>query len=158
MDNTKESCTCTICQGFCKYKPGWFKPDQMEALAEFFDATIQEVYKTYLVTDYWVDDNGRDINVISPTVTRLPAGGMMDFRATGQCVFYTDGKCEIHPVKPWECKQAWHGDGTDKLPYHKLVMEAWKDKQDLIIEITGEEQSLPDANIFDVLDLIFGDI
>ena len=32
-----KSCKCEICQSACRNKPGWYKPDQVKKVMEYFE-------------------------------------------------------------------------------------------------------------------------
>lgn len=53
-----------------------------------------------------------------------PTGDMFPFYPCGKCIFFTDGMCEIHPVKPFECADLFHDSGT----VHKTVADAWNER------------------------------
>lgn len=61
----KVQCTCAQCVSYCKRAPGWFRPEQIASLAEFLKLSIQEVFKKYLIADFWIGDS-QDIYVLAP--------------------------------------------------------------------------------------------
>jgi len=152
---TKESCTCDKCKSDCLFKPGWFMPDEIAPLAEYLSLTIQETFDQYLLIDWWVVTGGNDIYTISPCVTHLSPGGQFTWAAGGKCVFYKDERCAIHPVKPFECREALHDtfhDGSDDTTHEKVAM-AWKEKQMFIKVISGEEPKQVNATLTDLLNM-----
>ena len=99
-------CQCEKCQQACKYRPGWFLPGEAEKVARFLNLTLQELFDTYLWADYWVRMAGGDIYLLGPAVKENVTGRQAPFWPTGECVFFTSGLCAIHPVKPFECREA----------------------------------------------------
>lgn len=91
-------CSCKTCQSFCKHKPGWFAFGQLEKVATFLGVCLPTLFRRYLKVESFVD--------------RLELAGVVDekryfvltpkFR-NGHCVFFQNGHCSIHPVKPMEC-------------------------------------------------------
>ena len=140
-------CSCSICQGACKRKPGWFKPGEAEKVAEFLGISLKELFNNKLMVDYWLgeeDDEGgghhKDIFVLSPATVDGKPGTVFLFNPNGQCVFYgEEGLCEIHPVKPFECREMMHDE--DNAYLHKETADSWKDNKQ-IGELLGEK---PDA-------------
>lgn len=119
-----ESCTCTVCQAQCKRKPGWFKPGEAEKVAELLGLSLQQFFDRYLMVDSWELDKGSNA-VLSPAIKGEDSGVYLAF-ATGECVFFKDGRCTIHAVKPYECRYVSHRVGQG---VHEEVGLAWGDHQ-----------------------------
>lgn len=137
MTQSVDSCTCDECKAMCKNKPGWFKPGEAEAVAAFLGVNLQELFNTHLMPDSWELDDG-SIKTLSPAIQgRKP--GEYQYWSTGQCVFFQDGCCKIHAVKPYECRQAIHGAGNTGV--HEEVALSWVDNQD---QIDILRQNLPE--------------
>jgi Fe-S-cluster containining protein len=80
--------------------------------------------------------------------TELPANPM------GRCVFLKDGKCEIHPVKPMECRKYDHTQNHDtSVRTHEEVGALWNNdkSREQIEELLGRE---PIAEEYSFLDAI----
>ena len=125
---TLASCMCAVCQEQCTHKPGWFKPGEAEKVAEFLRIDLQELFDQYLMPDSW--ELPRDsIRTLSPAIKGKKPGQRLAY-AAGECVFFKEGRCTIHPVKPYECLHATHSpDGTDP---HEEVALSWADHQEQI--------------------------
>lgn len=145
----KTECSCEKCKSACAYKPGWFLPEELAPLAEFFNLSEKEVFDKYLAVDWFEGDE--DIFLISPAILGSE-GGMFPGNPTGTCVFYSKGLCEIHSVKPYECKAFMHGTEKGVLS-HKEVGEAWKPFQEKVKELLGEE---PETESYSLFDSLFG--
>lgn len=134
-------CACEICQGACAQKPGWFLPEQIAPLAEHLGLTEQQLFDDYLIVNKIVS-NGRDIpedvHVLSPGIVGMRTGE--DFAwATGTCIWFSQGKCQIHELKPFECAQYIHDEKPedgDFLHCH-TIPDAWKDHQEKIEKLVG---------------------
>ena len=55
MTKSKEDkdCQCQDCQDACVYKPGWFKPGEIEKVAKYLDVPLEELFKEKLMVDWW---------------------------------------------------------------------------------------------------------
>ena len=136
---TKESGTCQSCQGACSHKPGWFKPGEAERAAAFLGMTLPEFFKEKLMVDYWQGDKAsghEDIFVLSPAIVGGVPGQEFGRDPRGECVFYAGGRCAIHPVKPFECREYVCSD-TSVRARHQSVMESWMENQDQISDLLG---------------------
>ena len=141
-----EDCTCDICKSACEHKPGWFMPGEVEKVAEYLDIPLQELFNTKLGVDWWVADE--DIFVLAPATTNMDMGTEYPANPKGQCVFYENGLCSIHAVKPFECREFIHGD--DKVgERHEAVANAWQDSQSQIVELLGREPESEEYSLFD---------
>jgi Fe-S-cluster containining protein len=147
------SCTCQSCQGACKRKPGWFKPGEVEAVAAFMGLTLPELFAKHLAADWWEDSE--PTFVLSPGIIRFGephVGTEMPGNPLGQCVFYKDGRCSIHKVKPFECR-AYHHELTHEQvkTNHRAAFEAWAmpEHQKQIADLLGREPVAESYSIFD---------
>jgi Fe-S-cluster containining protein len=131
-----ESCECPTCQGYCENKPGWFLPGEVEKAADFLGLPLQEFFDRFLSVDWWQGDPA--IFLLSPAVVGAMPGEMFPADPHGQCVFYRDGKCDIHPVKPHECRAAWHGGNTG---LHEATARGWDtpEAQAQVVELLGRQ-------------------
>jgi hypothetical protein len=110
-------------------------PGEAEKAAAYLGMAFAEFKAKYLVTDYWVSNDG-DIDVLAPlkiipnddarlpgadfSVRRLIKGLVERARAkpggrapsnypyyAGRCVFLDENnRCKIHAVKPYECRMS----------------------------------------------------
>jgi Fe-S-cluster containining protein len=150
---TPESCTCAECKRACERKPGWFLPGEVEAVAEHLGITLAELFTSKLAVDWWEDtgDDERithDIFVLAPAITTSPPGTEYPGNPEGRCVFYVEGRCTIHPVKPFECRAAFHTDNDHGViqRQHADVAVAWDEHQGQITDLLGRE---PEAEEWD---------
>jgi len=136
-------CTCKECISYCKARPGWFRPGEMPRLAEFLEMPLKEVFKKYLIVDYWMGQELAEIYLLSPVKDfsrikskkeRIGIDMQMEHnelmnrhcdkagkRASwgyaflhAPCIFLKDSKCSIYEARPFECAIAWHEDGKSK--------------------------------------------
>jgi Fe-S-cluster containining protein len=133
-------CSCESCQNRCKNRAGWFLPGEAEKAAALKGMTLEEFFKKYLAVDWW--GVNKQLLVLAP-VNQGPfetqPGGMYSWYPVGTCIFYIDGKCDIHEAKPYECKKAAHEpsprDEADAR--HEAVAKAWKGHQDQPKQLLG---------------------
>lgn len=93
LESKRLGCSCEACTECCEREPGWFMPEEVESAAKFMGLSKEEFIKQYC--EEHVEDG---IIVISPA------------RKKGKtcCIFLTKDKlCEIHEVKPHECKKVF---------------------------------------------------
>ena len=144
---TPESGTCQQCQGACQRKPGWFKPGEAERAAKWMGLDLQEFFDRYLLVDWWDGsgdpDDGPLANttfVLSPAIVGATPGEEFGRNPRGTCVFYQHGRCTIHAVKPFECRESWCGmDRTTGRGMHREATESWVDYQREIAELLGRD-------------------
>lgn len=147
-----QDCNCDICKGACEHKPGWFLPGEAEQVANHLGISLQELFSTKLGVDWWVAEG--DIFVLAPATLEMEAGTEYPAEPRGQCVFYENGLCSIHPVKPYECRTYFHDENKDTVnKRHKAVAEAWQNKQEQIIQLLGREPESEEFSIFNMLSL-----
>ena len=144
-----KDCSCYICKSACTHKPGWFMPGEVEKVAEYLGMPLQELFDEKLGVDWWVTDG--NIFVLAPATTSMDAGIEYPGNPKGQCIFYENGLCSIHSVKPFECREFIHSE-DDGLSgkRHKAVADAWQDKQAQIVELLGREPEAEETSIFDI--------
>lgn len=131
-----DSCTCSECQAACRYKPGWFKPGEAEAVADFLGLSLADLFRSRLMVDRWSGD--LTLFVLSPAIVEGDAGQEFLSTTRGQCVFFQDGLCAIHPVKPFECRAMLHGQPAT---YHAETARSWASPaaQRQVRELLGRE-------------------
>ena len=121
-----EDCDCSTCQEACTTKPGWFLPDQVPALLDFLGKPLEEMLGVELSFDYWMEDDGNTY-VLAPNIVGN-ANDTYPYEPDGRCVFFTDeGRCSIHDVKPFECREFIHGD-KNVGSRHEAIAAAWRNQ------------------------------
>lgn len=58
-------CACKECISFCERTPGWFRLREIPLLAEFLELSVAEVFKKYLIADFWIGES-EEISVLAP--------------------------------------------------------------------------------------------
>jgi len=155
----ENACMCVNCQSACIQKPGWFRPEQIAPLAERMGLTVKELFDKHLAVDWWVGDSltgGRDVFILSPAVISGQVGDMFPSDPTGTCVWFKEGKCEVHTLgKPNECAFAHHDrDIEERMRANRNeIVKAWntKENQQMICTLLGrtpEAKSWLDDFIF----------
>jgi Fe-S-cluster containining protein len=139
-------CSCDRCQAACTVKPGWFKPGEIAPVAKFLNLTEQELFDRYLGVDWWEAGycGGRavenDIFLLAPAITSMSPGSEYPGDPHGTCVFLKDGRCEIHEVKPYECKKYFHGSKHEEINFTRSeIVRLWETEQAKIIELLDRE-------------------
>lgn len=152
---SKISCRCVDCQKRCETAPGWFKPKEIEKAANFLGLSVETFFKNFLMIDYWMADNviSNDVFALSPAVVDQETGKIFPVNNRyGQCIFYKKGKCQIHFVKPYECKNVFHNSTNEEGQLlHHVVVKAWdrKDYQQQIIKLFGEKPEISEEDFDD---------
>jgi Fe-S-cluster containining protein len=143
--SARESCTCDYCRAGCTRKPGWFLPGEAERAAEFMGLAPPEFFGRYLAVDWWeADDRLGQTFVLSPAIAGEETGTEFPGNPGGTCVFYKDDRCQIHEVKPHECRDLWCGDRSAR-PIHLDTAKAWSGHQDVISALLGRD---PEAELY----------
>lgn len=149
-NGTKESCTCAKCREACSYRPGWFLPGEAEEVAYHLGVSLETLFETKLMVDWWVGDDA-DVFVLSPAIVGEEAGTETQEVVQGTCVFFENGSCLIHAVKPFECREMIHGEKNgERNGRHEWVANAWRSFQDQIVGLLGRE---PESKNFTLYDL-----
>lgn len=133
---TQESGTCTTCRAGCTRKPGWFLPGEAEKAAVHLGMTLQEFFDAYLAVDWW--EGEPDIFLLSPSIVGEDTGTEFPGNPGGACVFYKEGRCQIHEVKPFECRDFWCGSPGLSTVHHDTA-HAWAAHQGQIRGLLGRE-------------------
>ena len=139
-------CSCDRCQSACSNKPGWFKPEEILKVAELLNLTEQELFDKYLGVDWWEAGycGGRavenDIFLLAPAIITMTPGSEYPGDPHGACIFYKEGKCGIHEVKPFECKSYFHGSRPEEISFTRSeIVRLWETEQVKIVELLGRE-------------------
>lgn len=101
-------CSCVVCQSACEAmfgKPGRFLPDELEKAAALKNLSVQEFFNKYCGVEGPLFDHEDVFFWITPAITAMTPGAEYPAYPRGQCVFYKDGKCDIHDAKPYECRE-----------------------------------------------------
>lgn len=157
----RESCSCNFCVACCENKPGWFDYGEAEKAAEYLGLSLEEFFRTRLSVDAWhYDADMPDIFVLSPaTVDGQNAGKIYGWKKRGRCTFLTkEGRCEIHPVKPSECKRACHDNRETGQAEHHRVRDTWNnpEAQAQIGHLLGSDPHFQPPGFKDLLEIAFG--
>ncbi len=130
-------CTCKHCVEACKWKPGWFLPNEVEGAAKHLNMTLQDFFNQYLGVDWW--EGVRPVFVLAPAIVGEDTGSEYPGNPRGQCVFLnSEHLCDIHPVKPFECSELSCGGSGIWERYEKVSL-AWKNNQDQIVGLLGRK-------------------
>jgi Fe-S-cluster containining protein len=141
------NCECDICKSRCRRRVGWFLPEQVSKIEEFFNKNISEMIGKELVIDYWASDDL--ILILAPNIIGNH-NKQMPFKAFGQCVFLDpQEKCRIYSNRPYECACADHNTDKNETTHEQIAGE-WKDSEILKGLIEFEEPTFLDG-----LDLMF---
>ena len=133
-------CTCDKCVAACKRMPGWFMPGEAEIVAEFLHLSLKELFKDYLIVNYY--DNSSDWDrttyVLQPAIKPYEDSsrnhrwhtGIVNGWPWGECVFLENDRCGIHAVKPFECKHAMccNSKDTDRIT-HLDFAKVWCEEE-----------------------------
>jgi len=158
----QESCACSTCVDACSHKPGWLAPGDAEVIAAHLGVSLEELFKTKLIVDWYGQGKNGDIFLLSPAKVGKAAGKMSGASPLGVCVFLKDNLCQIHAVKPTECKKSTHavvgqdGDNSPMRGLHAAVATAWDtpENQKQIEDLLGEPPYAEDYSILDTLSWI----
>jgi len=126
-------CDCEECVGCCKYLPGFFNgPDEVIKVAKYLGLTLKEFLTKYCVSG-WRDDiiiNDQRYNIKAVAPARDGWQGKREtwgypIRGT-PCIFLVEGRCQIHRVKPYECKMSFGCDKrTPGLSHRNICLLGW---------------------------------
>ena len=149
-----KDCTCDTCKGACTNKPGWFKPGEVEKVALHLNISLQELFETKLGVDWWVAED--DIFVLAPATLSMDPGSEYPANPRGHCIFYENGLCSIHPVKPFECREYIHDeDKNASNKRHLAVSIAWESEQTQVTELLGRQATAAEADVFSALSWLY---
>jgi Fe-S-cluster containining protein len=123
-------CSCKACQQACQYKPGWFAPGEAEVVAAAKGLTLKELFDRELMVD-WFENHDAPIFVLSPAIVGASPGEEFPVNPKGQCVYYENGRCSIHAVKPFECAKSMCTDESERArSLHQEVAKMWDNEKD----------------------------
>ncbi len=98
-------CQCPECQSLCRNEPGWFLPEEVARAADFLGLDPASFHRQYLAEH--------------PVGEKVILAPRFDARER-RCVFFREGLCAIHEVKPYECSKVY---GCEAGRRHKRVRE-----------------------------------
>ncbi len=143
----KSQCACPVCTSACTYRPGWFAPGEVAKAAALLGLSEQDFFDRYLGVDFWLPDDSRneEIAVLAPATTHGVPGQEYPYDPRGCCVFFHDGRCQIHAAKPVECA-VYHHDftQTDHMALRHLLLDWWKEEVSEVIRLLGREPVAPE--------------
>lgn len=109
----KQGCSCEACQECCRREPGWFLPGEIDVAAAFL-----KMGRSAFVEQYCAEHLKDEALVLSP---RQKNGKT-------ECVFLNKkGLCDIHPVKPYECRKVMGCQGPSRhLRIREIIRRQWR--------------------------------
>lgn len=133
-----KDCTCEICRNACKYRAGWFLPSEILKLSRYFNDSLKNIFNKYLAVDWWLSEIllKNTVFLLAPVLKETNPGEEYPADPRGECIFYNEkGLCDIHKVKPYECKMMFHGKDTSI--NHLRIAQTWNNNknQNLIIHL-----------------------
>ena len=146
LEAKRSECRCYRCVSACYRFPGWFEPGQAERVAEHLGTTVEDLFRSRLIVDYWCDGCRDDIYVLAPSNQRNEPGEVVPFlKPDGRCTFLTDdNRCEIHEVKPTECAIDHHEmSDEDYYRWRAANAESWRAHRESIIQLLGKHPEPP---------------
>jgi Fe-S-cluster containining protein len=142
-------CSCDRCQSLCHSKPGWFTPQQIELVARKRDVAIEDLFKDYLTIDaVLIAEAGRPtgVYVLAPAIVGAESGSISDPAARGTCVWLRNGKCDIHEMKPAECRATDHSTSArDSDLLRAAILKQWIPYKKFVQNLYGKKLKLPVA-------------
>ncbi len=127
------SCACPDCCDACTNSPGWFMPTEITRLAEYLGLSLEETFRKKLAVGVTNMPGNSLRHGIMPHKLRdgkKPGSlwSLDELSRPGRCVFYDQGRCSIHPVRPFECARMIHGPDHDSVQLRHTIVEFWDDK------------------------------
>ncbi|MFH1830009.1 MAG: YkgJ family cysteine cluster protein [Pseudomonadota bacterium] len=109
IKSKRTGCSCKKCQECCRREPGWFVPEEVPIAAMFLNFTESDFISRFC------EEHAED-GALAISPARKPE--------KTECVFLNQkGLCDIHPVKPYECRKVF---GCDTASRHKRIREMIK--------------------------------
>src|SRR5579864_2021391 len=142
-------CSCSRCQNLCSNKPGWFTPQQIAPLARKLELSIADLFERYLTIDAVLTSgpNGlAGVYVLAPANSGTKPGAISDPTTHGTCIWYKDGKCEIHELKPTECAAIDHSTSPAEGDLLRAsILKQWIPHRKFVQSLYGKKLKLPAA-------------
>lgn len=132
-------------------------PGEAEKAAAFMGMTLRKFFKRFLGVNYGKEQHETESTfILAPAITTMKAGQEWPHYPLGQCVFFKNGRCSIHAVKPFECREYSHTDTKDEVQArHVLVKDAWKDHQGQIKELLGRQYPRSGPDTYTEMERVF---
>jgi len=107
-----KACKCANCLSACFYDPGRLVPEDLKRIAAFLQISELELIRKYLVFIPFKSKWGKGYQLAPVKLQHqraiLSAGEIAwpgYSQKPGRCIFLQEnGDCQIHPVKPQECR------------------------------------------------------
>lgn len=135
-------------------------PGEAERAAKAMGLSLEELFEKWLGVDYWAADKGEDqVFLLAPATTEMTPGTEYPFEPRGVCVFFKEGKCELHlrggpDAKPFECREYLHGESDQTVDErHHAVRDAWRTHKGQVVELLGRKPVQPEPDMFDLMAL-----
>jgi Fe-S-cluster containining protein len=95
-------CKCEACKAPCKTMPGFLVPGDLERIAAYLDTPLTD---EFIARNFRVASGGTvPFEMVGKTLPRPAMVLVPDQRPSGDCVFFQNGLCQIHPVAPFGCR------------------------------------------------------
>lgn len=124
-------------------------PEQIAPVAQKLGLTVAELFKKYLTIDAVLHgEQGRTtgIYVFAPAIVGEGSGSVSNPTARGTCVWFIDGKCAIHDLKPRECAMVDHSTaGQDIDMLRASMVKEWKTHRKIVQQLYGRKLKPPNA-------------
>lgn len=85
-------CNCNFCQHGCNVGSGFLVEDDIKEISLFLKISEEKLKREYLEKVELFNKK-----LLRPKLIRKD-------KPYGKCIFFNEGKCTIHPVKPLQCK------------------------------------------------------
>lgn len=142
-------CACDRCQNLCRQKPGWFTPDQVAPLARKLNLSIGELFQRFLRIDAVLvaeRSQKRAIFVLAPAMAGKKSGAVADPGDRGMCVWFVDGRCGIHEMKPRECGLVDHRTTPAEGDLLRAgMLKQWASAKGFVQDLYGKKLKAPEA-------------
>jgi Fe-S-cluster containining protein len=142
-------CSCDRCQSLCHNKPGWFTPDQIDAVARKLSLTVEDLFQTYLTIDTVMiatSGGAMGVYVLAPAILGKPSGSISRPKERGACIWLKGGRCGIHEIKPRECALVDHTTSAREANLLRLsIVNQWREAKNLPQRLYGKKLKLPAA-------------
>jgi Fe-S-cluster containining protein len=136
-------CKCEKCKAPCQTMPGFLVPGDLERIADHLDIALTD---EFIARNFRVASGGTVPYEIKgkpnprSAIVLVPAQ-----RSGGECVFYLNGLCLIHPVAPFGCRM-FEWCRVSKADQHKahagLLSSFEPDYRDLVRRIAGHPDGI----------------
>lgn len=113
MISKRNGCSCRKCRECCAREPGWFVPDEIPVAARYMGLTERKFFARYCA-----EHVENDVRTISPATKHNST----------ECIFLNaKGLCDIHPVKPYECRKVFGCEGPARhRRLREIITKMWR--------------------------------